>query len=258
MNSFRRQRIEIVTPEGVSFGMPLAGPVARLLAWIIDAMLIGAGIYAATQLLRLIVVLSSDLYGAVATIAFFAISVGYGMLFEWSWSGQTPGKRVMHLRVVDADGLKLQFHQIAIRNILRFVDSLPLLYLMGGATALLSRDAQRLGDMAGNTVVIRQNRFEPVDAAAFATVRYNSLLDYPHLAAVLRQRAAPALVDVAMQAVGRRDELRPEAQTEVFAALGAKFRQVTRIPEELMVTLTEEQFVRNVLQVVTSGTRKRG
>lgn len=257
MTGARRQRIEIVTPEGVHFGLPLAGPVVRLIAWIIDALLIMAGVYAATQGLQLLQAISSDWYGASVAIAFFAISVGYGMFFEWWWSGQTPGKRALQLRVVDAQGLKLEFHQIAIRNIIRFVDSLPLLYLVGGVAALLSRDAQRLGDMAANTVVIRQNRFEPVDPAAFATPRYNSLLDYPHLTAVLRQKAAPALVDVAMQAIERRNELSAEAQAQVFGALGERFRQLTRIPEEVAVTLTDEQFVRNVLQVVTSAARRR-
>jgi len=251
----RRHRLEILTPEGVRFGLPLAGPVARLVAWIVDALLIGAFMSAADKILSIFQSLNADWYAAANTIAFFVISVGYGMAFEWLWSGQTPGKRIMRLRVVDAQGLKLQFQQIAVRNILRFVDSLPVLYFVGGAAALLSRDAQRLGDMAANTVVIRQNQFAPVDPAIFATARYNSLLDYPHLAAVLRQRSAPALVDIALQAVSRRDELSPEAQLQVFGELGARFRRITRIPDEVMATLTDEQLVRNVLQVVTASRR---
>lgn len=251
----RRQRIEIVTPEGVHFGLPLAGPIARLLAWGIDALLIAAGISAATEALSLVRTISADWYAAGVTIAFFAVSIGYGIVFEWWWSGQTPGKRLMLLRVVDAEGLHLAFHQVAVRNLLRFVDSLPILYLVGGAAALLSRDAQRLGDMAANTVVIRRSRFAPPDPASLAAVRYNSLLEYPHVVAVLRQRSTPALVEVALQAVGRRDELAPESQLEVFGMLGARFREVVRIPEEVMVTLTEEQFVRNVLQVVLTGAR---
>ena len=248
-----RQSIEIVTPEGVHFGLPLAGPVSRLLAWVIDAMLIGAGISAASQAMSLFGVVSSDWYAAALTLAYFVVSIGYGIAFEWWWSGQTPGKRLMRLRVVDALGLKLEFQQVAIRNILRFVDSLPLLYMVGGATALISRDAQRLGDMAANTVVIRQRSLEPLDPAVYAVARYNSLLDYPHIAAVLRQRSVPALVELALQAVARRDELSPDAQLEVFRVLGEKFRGVTRIPEEVTATLTDEQFVRNVLQVVMTN-----
>lgn len=253
MTATRHQSIEIVTPEGVAFGLPLAGPVARLLAWAIDALLIGAGISAASRAVSLFGVVSSDWYAAALTIAYFMISIGYGIVFEWWWSGQTPGKRIMRLRVVDASGLKLEFQQVAIRNILRFVDSLPLLYMVGGATALISRDAQRLGDMAANTVVIRQRSLEPLDPAVYATARYNSLLDYPHIAAVLRQRSAPALIELALQAVARRGELSPDAQLEVFSILGARFREVTRIPEEIMATLTDEQFVRNVLQVVMAN-----
>lgn len=219
--------------------------------------MIGAGLTAASRALYLIRAVNSDWYGAAVTLAFFVISVGYGMFFEWWWSGQTPGKRMVHLRVADAEGLKLEFRQVAIRNIMRFIDSLPLLYLVGGAAALLSRDAQRLGDMAANTVVIRQNRFEPVDPAIFAAARYNSLLDYPRLAAVLRQRASPALVELAIHAIGRRGELSPESQAAVFAALGGSFRALVKFPEDIMVTLTDEQFVRNVLQVVASSSRRR-
>jgi uncharacterized RDD family membrane protein YckC len=255
MSVARRQRIEIVTPEGVHFGLPLAGPVARLLAWTVDALLIGAGMSAAAQALSFMRTLSSDWYGAAVTIAYFVVSIGYGIFFEWRWGGQTPGKRLMLLRVVDAEGLHLAFHQIAVRNLLRFVDSLPVLYLIGGGAALLSRDSQRLGDMAANTVVIRGNRFAAPDSAALGAVKYNSLLDYPHVVAVLRQKSTPALVELALQALGRRNELGPESQVEVFGMLGGRFREVVRIPDEVMVTLTEEQFVRNVLQVVLTRAR---
>lgn len=253
MTATRSHSLEIVTPEGVHFGLPLAGPVARMLAWIVDAMLIGAGISAAGKAVSLFGVVSSDWYAAAATLAYFVISIGYGIAFEWWWSGQTPGKRLMRLRTVDALGLKLEFQQVAIRNILRFVDSLPLLYMVGGVTALITRDAQRLGDMAANTVVIRQRPLAPLDPTVYATVRFNSLLEYPHIVAVLRQRSAPALVELALQAVARRDELSPDAQLEVFRVLAEKFHGVTRIPEEVTATLTDEQFVRNVLQVVMTN-----
>jgi uncharacterized RDD family membrane protein YckC len=252
----RRRSILIVTPEGVQFGLPLAGPVVRLLAWAVDSLLIFAGISAALRVLAVLQAINPDWYAAAATLAYFVISIGYGILFEWRWSGQTPGKRVMHLRVVDAQALKLTFHQIAIRNLLRFVDALPLLYLVGGAAVLLSRDAQRLGDMAAGTAVIRKSEFQPLDPVLFAIGKYNTLLAYPHVVTVLRQKAAPELVEVALQALGRRHELTPEAQVDIFRALGSRFRDVVKIPEEAMSTLTDEQFVRNVLQVV-AGTSKK-
>jgi hypothetical protein len=153
------------------------------------------------------------------------ISVGYGIFFEWFWGGRTPGKRIMHLRVVDAHGLKLEPSQVVMRNLLRFVDAIPAFYLVGGAAMLLSRDAQRLGDMAANTAVIRERRLAPVDAAMLAMGKYNSLLDYPHLVTRLRQRASPALVGV----VGTSDRKPPLAQTRlckllilgIFRAFGA-------------------------------------
>jgi uncharacterized RDD family membrane protein YckC len=247
------QRVEIVTPEGIRFGLPLAGPVTRFLAWTVDALIIGAAAGAAARGLEVLKVLSADWYSAAATLAWFVISVGYGMLFEWWWAGQTPGKRMFALRVADAQGLKLTFHQIAIRNLIRFVDSLPLLYLIGGASLLLTRDVQRLGDIAAGTVVIRLSRLNAVDPAAFSAGKYNSLLAHPHFVAVLRQKATPELVEVTLQALARRDELAAGTQVEVFRAIREKYATIANFPEADTATMTDEQFVRNALQVVLSG-----
>ena len=69
-------------------------------------------------------------------ILYFVVWIGYGILFEWFWRGQTPGKRLFRLRVMDVNGLRLQFHQILMRNLLRAVDSLPACYLVGGLACL--------------------------------------------------------------------------------------------------------------------------
>ncbi len=66
----------------------------------------------------------------------------------------------MRLRVTDVHGLQLQFSQVVIRNLLRFVDSLPALYLVGGAACLINRRAQRLGDFAANTIVVWNPRVD--------------------------------------------------------------------------------------------------
>ena len=83
---------------------------------------------------------------ALGYIAYFALSIGYPIVTEWFWRGQTIGKRMFGIRVMDVQGLRLQFSQIAIRNLLRFVDSLPLFYVVGGITCLLTRHYQRLGE----------------------------------------------------------------------------------------------------------------
>ena len=233
------QHIPIKTPEGVCFSLPLAGPVSRFLAWLIDALLIAAGAF------------NKDLMTGFTLLGSFVVATGYSIVFEWIWHGQTPGKRALGLKVMDVRGWRLRFSQVAIRNLMRILDALPLLYLVGGTAILLSRQAQRLGDMVANTAVVKQQRSFSLD---FARVnvheQFNSFLQAPHLAARLRQKTSPELVQIAFQALLRRDELVPETRIEVFRELADQFRAHVKFPDEITSTLTDERYVRNALQVV--------
>ena len=124
----------------------------------------------------------------------------YCIVLEWRWSGQTIGKRLLGLRVIDERGLRLQLPQVVLRNIMRLIDAPPpLLYLIGGITALVSRKGQRLGDMAANTVVVRERRRQLPNLEQIAPARYNSLLAWPHLAARLRSLASPDAVGMTVR-----------------------------------------------------------
>src|SRR4029077_6863579 len=101
---------------------------------------------------------------------------------------------------------------------------LPILYLVGGIAAFVNRKGQRLGDLAANTVVaIERSRQEP-DLDQIAPAKYNSLRAYPHLAARLRNLAAPDAVGLAVRAVSQRDGYDPAARVELFRDLAAYFR----------------------------------
>src|SRR5262249_10287845 len=168
--------------------------------------------------------ISVDIAKAVTLLCYFVLSVGYGMILEWHWRGQTLGKRLLRLRVVDAQGLRLQFSQVAIRNLLRFVDSLPFFYLLGGMACLFSRRAQRLGDFAANTIVVRTPQVAEPDLDQLLAGKYNSLRDYPHLEARLRQRVSPADAGIALQALLRRELLEPAARVELFSEIAQHFK----------------------------------
>jgi RDD family len=169
---------------------------------------------------------------------------------EWAWRGQTVGKRLFRLRVVDAESRRLQFNQIVTRNLLRFVDSLPLFYFVGGVVCWLSPRCQRLGDIAANTIVIRHPRLAEPDLDQLLAGKYNSLRQFPHLAARLRQRVAPAEAAVAFQALLRRDDFEPVARVELFADLAAHFRAKVEFPSEATDGITDEQCLRNVVDVL--------
>ena len=242
--------LKIRTPEGIVFSQLLAGPVTRFLAWFIDVMCILALLETLGRLLILLQFVSSNLAGAVYTLGYFAISIGYGMACEWRWRGQTIGKKLFRLRVVDAEGLRLQFNQIVTRNLLRFVDALPAFYFVGGVACWLSPQCQRLGDLAANTIVIRNPRVAQPDLDQLSAGMFNSLRHYPHLAGRLRQRVSPLEAAIALQALLRRDEFAPITRLELFRDLAAHFRAKVAFPPEATDGITDEQFLRNVADVI--------
>jgi uncharacterized RDD family membrane protein YckC len=216
--------LAIRTPEGIEFSLPLAGPFVRMLALIIDLMAIEAISEVLQTVLAPLAAFGPDLSGALQVVGFFVIYIVYGSLTEWLWRGQTIGKRVMGLRVVDSRGLRLEPSQVIVRNLMRFLDGLPALYLVGGVACVLNRHRQRLGDIAAGTVVVRSPRIEQPDLDQLLGGKYNSLAAHRHLAARLRQKVAPETGQIALEALLRRDELDPAARLQVFAALADYFR----------------------------------
>ena len=242
--------LHIKTPEGITFALTLAGPVARFLAWVIDLCCISVVMTAVYTLIQFPQIVSPDFALAAGVLSYFLVSIGYGILCEWHSKGQTFGKRLMSVRVMDVQGLRLQFSQIVIRNLLRFIDSLPVGYLVGGLSCLLSPKAQRLGDLAANTIVIRQPKIPRPDLEQLLRNKYNSLRDHPHLVARLRQRTSPREAEVALQALLRRNELDPLSRVDLFSQIAAHFKKIIPFPEEVTGGITEEQLVRNVVDVL--------
>jgi uncharacterized RDD family membrane protein YckC len=96
-------------------------------------------------------------YGLLIIVGFL-ITVGYYFFFEWLWDGQTPGKRWLGLRVLQANGMPINMWQAMTRNVLRLVDFLPLSYGVGGMIALFNPHNRRVGDLVAGTVVARERR----------------------------------------------------------------------------------------------------
>ncbi|HEY6245579.1 MAG TPA: RDD family protein [Pyrinomonadaceae bacterium] len=105
---------------------------------------------------------------AVMIIVLFLILTGYFAFFEWLWSGQTPGKRWLKLRVIREDGRPITFWEASVRNLIRSFDMMPAPFYSIGLISVFSttRD-QRVGDMVAGTVVVREREAE---APAFAEV----------------------------------------------------------------------------------------
>ena len=242
--------LRIRTPEGIAFAYQLAGPVARCMAWSIDLFVVLMLSHAVSTACARFGLISPDFAGALMTASYFIISIGYGVCTEWVWRGQTVGKRIMRLRVMDAQGLRLQFHQILLRNLLRFADLLPGCYLVGGAAMVLSRRAQRLGDLAANTVVVHIPKHAEPDLDQLLAGKFNSFRHFPHLEARLRQRVTPDEARLALQAIVRRSDLDPAARVRLFSELAAHFKTHVAFPPDTVEAMPDEQYIRNVVDLL--------
>jgi uncharacterized RDD family membrane protein YckC len=246
----RTNSLIIRTPEGISFTQHLAGPVTRFLAFSIDLAGITLISGLLSQVLLLAAIVSPDFVLAARTICYFVVSVGYSILLEWGWRGQTLGKRVLKIRVVDAEGFRLRPAQIVIRNLLRVVDLLPAFYTVGGICCALSPKYQRVGDFAANTVVIYIAPEKIPDLELLFSGTYNSLRNHAHLAAQLRKSISPAEARLALEAVARRAELEPTSRLELYRQLAQRLRSIVAFPEETLEGMTDEQYVRNIVDLI--------
>jgi uncharacterized RDD family membrane protein YckC len=92
--------------------------------------------------------------GPLDTLLFFAILFAYFSATEAAW-GATVGKRVLGLRVVAADGSSPSSGAILLRNLVRFVDWLPGLYIVGAIAVFAGgQPRRRLGDRVAKTRVV--------------------------------------------------------------------------------------------------------
>jgi len=247
----RPGELRLQTPEGVTFAFRLASPMTRLLARAIDTAAILVIWSTVSALVAMMVTtVSTSLAMGLLTLGFFVLQQGYAMVLESRWQGQTLGKRVLGLRVLDQRGFPAATSQIIVRNLLRFVDVMPMAYLLGGAVMTGTRHLQRLGDIAAGTVVIRAERDRLPDARRVRPDRFNSLRRYPAAMARLRQTIRPAEARLAYRALLRRDEFEPEARVRLFAELAEYIQELVPLPAEATENLSPEAFLRNVVDVL--------
>lgn len=167
----------IETPERVPLHFALASIGNRFIACAIDhalqaltiiLMVIGFTLLADYSRIGDMLSTAPKWVYAVLIIILFLIVSGYFAFFEWIWSGQTPGKRWLKLRVIREDGRPVTFWEASVRNLLRSFDMLPApFYSIGLISVFVSSTDQRVGDMVAGTVVVREREAE---APAFAQV----------------------------------------------------------------------------------------
>ena len=168
--------LTIDTPENVLLDAEIAGFGTRCVAALIDYLILFVFLLVLDYLYgRAISGKITNSTVAVASVVAlqFIIITFYHLIFELMWNGQTPGKHLFGIRVVQSNGLPLTASSAIIRNLVRLFDFLPLLYGIGLITMFATRQTQRLGDLAARTIVIRERRNITLDnVKEDFTVRY--------------------------------------------------------------------------------------
>ncbi len=164
-----RDQLSIETPELVGIELPLAGIGSRCVALLVDSVVQGFTLAVFVVLILLLVAalprVSSTQHAprsgdpakwaiAVVILIPFLLQWGYFTLFEAFWHGQTPGKRLLHLRVIQQSGRPIGLFESMGRNLIRIIDMVPGFYLIGALCIFTTRRQQRLGDMVAGTLVV--------------------------------------------------------------------------------------------------------
>jgi uncharacterized RDD family membrane protein YckC len=168
------EQLSIETPELVAIDMPMAGIGSRFVALFVDYAIWAVGIIAFVLIFALVdpslnhfSKLGEKWEIAITIFIPFLVYWGYFTLFEAFWNGQTPGKRVVKIRVIQRSGRGIGLFESMTRNLLRVVDQIPGFYGVGVICIFLSKQQQRLGDLAAGTLVVheRENLNESSSAA---------------------------------------------------------------------------------------------
>jgi uncharacterized RDD family membrane protein YckC len=161
-------QLSIETPELVAIEMPLAGIGSRFIALLVDYLIWSAG-FVVLFFLGLLLLpaistfsrISSQWAVAIVIFIVFLVNWGYFTFFEAFWNGRTPGKQVARIRVIQRSGRAIGLFESMARNLLRYVDQFPFpLHLVGVVSMFVTRQHQRLGDLAAGTLVVRDSEEE--------------------------------------------------------------------------------------------------
>lgn len=240
----------LVTPDAVVLRFETAGLASRLLAWLLDQLVVWSSLFAVTVAMGAVAAAvgpgGETVLAVVLLLGLAGAVLGYPIAMETFWGGRTLGKAVLGLRVVTVEGAPVSFRHAAARGALGLVD----FYATSGAAAalsvLLSPRDQRLGDFAAGTVVLRERtaagrprpaRFDvppgweryaaTIDVSGVTGADYEAirafLLRAPHLAPAARAELAFAIADPL--AVRLRHTPPPDVPPEVFLACVAARRQ---------------------------------
>jgi Predicted membrane protein/domain len=243
------------TPESVELEFTLAGIGNRAYALLIDyillgliliVFLVGALIFNAVLVETITKLVGSKglqlwLIAIQGLIGFF-IYVGYFVFFETVWSGQTPGKRYVKIRVIRDDGRPVRLQQSTLRALLRPFDDL---FFIGVFLIVFNQQEKRLGDLVGGTLVIQEQ--QPMKSAALkVSTSAQSLANILLIDADI-SRLLPEDFAVIREYLQRREAMIPNARNDLSKQLATQVKQIIGL-EKLPTKVDANVFLEAVYQ----------
>jgi len=222
------EKLTIETPEHIGLEFPLASAGSRFLAIAIDTLIQ----FGAFVVLAVIAALTTRVFQqtaltwalAILLLIAFLLYYGYFALFEAIWSGQTPGKRAIRLRVMSTSGRPITFYDSLLRNLLRIVDQVPGFYAVGLLAVFFTERNQRLGDLAADTVVVAERQIE------------RGHVPPPTTRPLAHRRGAGRLTAEELAVIetflSRRQDVPREVRLQTAKAIGDRVRRQLHVPAD--------------------------
>jgi len=236
--------LTIVTPEHVHIRLEPAGAGSRFLAILIDTFLVTA--ISGVILIGLSTGLPRGIAMAISLTVSFVLTWGWHVYFEVRHQGRTPGKRALHIRVIDARGLPVSLYQSLVRNITRVLDFAPAFYGIGAIAMMASPTRRRLGDIVADTLVIRDAQPLVFRGQLAAERRHNSLRT-PRVLRLARHRIGLEEREFLLSLCIRAERMSAAARYDLMEEVAAAYRKKLEIEEEQM---SGENLVRDLTAVL--------
>lgn len=173
----------IITGQFVRINQTPASVGERLLALVIDYIIITFYIFSTATLISELHISSYGFSYAFFLMIVYLPVLFYSFLCEVFNHGQSLGKKLINIRVVKADGSTPGIGSYLLRWLLFPIDG-PLTGGMGLLSILLTKNNQRLGDLAAGTMVIKEKNYRKIhvslDEFDYLTKNYQPV--YPQAA----------------------------------------------------------------------------
>ncbi len=265
MKDLQNRQTTVMTPEHIQLQYHTAGlgsrAAAHLLDWLfisIVLLIIFLGLLALNLILpQIMLEVILEYAMALAILAFFGLIGGYYLFFEGFKGGQTPGKRIMGIRVIQENGQTLTFLSCVMRNFFRLIDFLPSGYFVGALISFLHPKDKRLGDIVAGTIVI-------IEEAALQAKKRKARLKYLnkwtaslsslHLSETQKEQLALKDWQLLVIFVDRLPTLAQEQKESYAHTIAAHFITKLNLNKDILLKPTEVQigFLISLYQMLQS------